>query len=263
MRFYGADHYYCFRMRVGEVARRTGLTVRMVRYYEERQYLPPKSRTPGRHRMYGEADVRWLQAMSTLRAAGVGPGVAARALRGDLTAAELERVRQRLTDVLLRVHTTQQLLRPTDSQPEPTERRISLGFDVFLLRERMETLLSAALAETGMTSAEYAVLSLVVYEGVTPAALTRLVGVAPSTLARRLNVLLARGWIVRRPNLAHSGSWVLEITDAGREQIRLGVPIADRFLDRLDVDLRREGIDPDVFRIQVQIASQLVRTMLS
>ncbi len=249
-------------MRVGEVARRTGLSVRMVRYYEERDYLRPQTRTPGRHRVYDDADVRWLQAMGTLRAAGFGPGVASRALRGELVGAELSRVQQRLTDVLVRVHTTRHLLRAVDHRPQPAEQRISLGFDIFLLRERMETLLSAALAETGMTSGEYAVLSLVTYESLTPAAMTRLVGVAPSTLARRLGVLLERGWIARRPNLVHRGSWVLELTDEGRERVRRGVPIVDRFLDTLDTALGGEGIDPEVFRSQVQVASQVVRDLL-
>lgn len=166
-------------------------------------------------------------------------GVAARALRGQIAGVELERVQQRLTDVLDRVHGTRHHLRPAEPLLDPVERRISLGFDIFLLRERIETLLSAALKETGMSSAEYAVLSLVVYESLTPAALTRLVGAAPATLARRLNVLLERGWIAHRPNPAQAGSWVLEITDAGREQIGRGVPIADQFLDTLDDALRR------------------------
>ena len=146
--------------------------------------------------------------------------------------------------------------------PDPVERRISLAFDIFLLRERIETLLSAALAKTGMSSGEYAVLSLVVYESLTPAALTRLVGVAPSTLARRLRVLVDRGWLLRRPNPSHPGSWIVEITDAGREQIRRGLPIAERIFDSLDTGLRRAGIEPDMFRNQVQTASQVVRDLL-
>lgn len=249
-------------MRVGEVARRTGLSVRMVRYYEERRYLPQRPRTPGRHRHYDEIDVRWLEAMTTLRAAGVGPALATRALRGQLNPAELDRVQQRLTGVLLRVHDTQDLLRPAASGPAPTERRISLGFDIFLLRERMETLLSAALRRTGITSGEYAVLSVVFYESLTPAALTRLVGVAPSTLTRRLQMLLERGWIARRPNPARASSWVLELTEDGRDQIRRCVPIADEILDRLDTELRRAGLDPAGFRRQVQLASSAVRSML-
>ena len=58
-------------MRVGEVARRTGLSVRTIRYYEERDYLPRGRRTAGGHRVYGDAEVSWLQSLQILRAAGV------------------------------------------------------------------------------------------------------------------------------------------------------------------------------------------------
>ena len=57
-------------------------------------------------------------------------------------------------------------------------------------------------------------------------------------------------------------SWIVEITDAGREQIRRGLPIAERIFDSLDTGLRRAGIEPDMFRNQVQTASQVVRDLL-
>jgi DNA-binding transcriptional MerR regulator len=57
-------------MRIGEVADRTGLTTRAIRYYEEVGLLPGSGRRDkGQHRHYDEADVAQLSlihAISTL-----------------------------------------------------------------------------------------------------------------------------------------------------------------------------------------------------
>ena len=188
--------------------------------------------------------------------------MAARALNGQLSAGERSRVDERLADMGTRIQSTRRHLAPTGNGSVPVERRISLSFDIFLLRERIATLLGVALRSTGMESADYAVLSLMWYEKLTPAALTRLVGVAPSTLARRLNVLLERGWVARWPNPDRAGSWMLEITAAGREQVRRGLPLAEQVFDDLDAALRRKGLEPDLLRMQLQTASEAARSLL-
>jgi MerR family copper efflux transcriptional regulator len=40
-------------MRIGEVARRTGVTAKTIRYYEDVGVMPPPSRTPNHYRDYG------------------------------------------------------------------------------------------------------------------------------------------------------------------------------------------------------------------
>jgi DNA-binding transcriptional MerR regulator len=47
--------------RVGELARRTGLTVRALHHYDEIGLLRPSLRTPSGHRLYAGADVSRLQ----------------------------------------------------------------------------------------------------------------------------------------------------------------------------------------------------------
>ena len=44
-------------MQIGEVAERTNLSLRTIRYYEEVDLVPPSARTPGGFRLYTEADV--------------------------------------------------------------------------------------------------------------------------------------------------------------------------------------------------------------
>jgi DNA-binding transcriptional MerR regulator len=53
--------------RIGEVAERTGVTTRTIRYYEELGLLGGSDRQKGRHRLYCESDVARLQELIRLR----------------------------------------------------------------------------------------------------------------------------------------------------------------------------------------------------
>lgn len=55
-------------IRIGEVAERTGLTPRTIRYYEEIGLLPgPPERRKGEHRAYGDGDIERLSELTRLR----------------------------------------------------------------------------------------------------------------------------------------------------------------------------------------------------
>jgi len=56
---------------IGELARATGLTVRTLRYYDQRGLLSPLSRTEGGHRCYTSGDVRRLHRIVALRSLGI------------------------------------------------------------------------------------------------------------------------------------------------------------------------------------------------
>jgi len=56
--------------KVGELARRTGLSVRTLHYYEEIGLLSPSRRTDGGHRLYAAGDVVRLQQIKSLRQLG-------------------------------------------------------------------------------------------------------------------------------------------------------------------------------------------------
>ena len=57
-------------MRAGEVARRAGVNVETLRYYERRGLLPEPPRTPSGHRRYDEDAVRFLRAIKDVQATG-------------------------------------------------------------------------------------------------------------------------------------------------------------------------------------------------
>ena len=54
-------------LRIGEIAERSGVTPRTIRYYEELGLLPRAEREQGKHRVYTEADVERLRELTRLR----------------------------------------------------------------------------------------------------------------------------------------------------------------------------------------------------
>lgn len=56
---------------VGELAERTGLTVRALHHYDQVGLLRPTARTPAGYRLYGPAEVRRLQNIASLRKLGL------------------------------------------------------------------------------------------------------------------------------------------------------------------------------------------------
>ena len=68
-------------LRIGEVARRTGVTVSTLRAWERRYELLDPHRTDGGHRLYAEDDVRRVAAMQELLDQGWSAGAAAKEVR--------------------------------------------------------------------------------------------------------------------------------------------------------------------------------------
>ncbi len=69
--------------RIGQVAERTGLSTRTLRYYEEIGLLPPSQRKEGGHRVYGPDDLTRLYRIGLLRQLGTPLAEIATALREE------------------------------------------------------------------------------------------------------------------------------------------------------------------------------------
>jgi len=54
-------------LRIGQVALRSGVTPRTIRYYEELGLLPTSDREQGKHRIYTESDIERLKEVTRLR----------------------------------------------------------------------------------------------------------------------------------------------------------------------------------------------------
>jgi DNA-binding transcriptional MerR regulator len=74
-------------LRIDEVARRTNLTKRTLRYYEELGLLEPAQRSEGNYRLYSERDIRTLTHIKAMRDL---LGMELKEIR-EMVAAELER----------------------------------------------------------------------------------------------------------------------------------------------------------------------------
>jgi len=59
---------------IGELARRTGLTVKTVRFYADRGIVPPADRSPAGYRRYHPDAVARLELVRTLRDLGLDLG---------------------------------------------------------------------------------------------------------------------------------------------------------------------------------------------
>jgi DNA-binding transcriptional MerR regulator len=55
------------KLRIGEVATKSGVTPRTIRYYEELGLLPTSNREQGKHRTYSEVDIERLKEVTRLR----------------------------------------------------------------------------------------------------------------------------------------------------------------------------------------------------
>jgi len=116
-------------MRIGTLARRTGVTERLLRYYEEQGLLEP-SRLPSGYRVYAETDVATVRHIRTLLAAGLNTstiGVVLPCVRDDG-----DRIVPTCTDMVDRLKLERDRLSAAIADLEATQ-------------SRLDTVLSAAL----------------------------------------------------------------------------------------------------------------------
>lgn len=87
---------------IGELARRTGLTTRTIRFYSDEGLLPPAHRTDAGYRLYDGASLARLELLRTLRELGLGLPDASAALAGARPVAALARQHVELLDEQIR-----------------------------------------------------------------------------------------------------------------------------------------------------------------
>lgn len=73
------------KLTIGELSRRTGVSVKRLRFYSNAGLLPPAARSRSGYRLYTEAHVRRIDLVRTLRDAGMGLEDIDRVLRRDVS----------------------------------------------------------------------------------------------------------------------------------------------------------------------------------
>ncbi len=92
---------------IGELARRTGLPVKTIRFYSDEGLLPPTDRTPSGYRLYDTRSLARLELIRTLRELGLGLDDVAQVLGSrvsvpQLAARHLEAIEDQLRRLRLR-----------------------------------------------------------------------------------------------------------------------------------------------------------------
>src|SRR4051812_13536267 len=74
---------------IGDLARRTGLTVKAIRFYADRGIVPPTDHTPTGHRRYDRAAAARLDLVRTLRDLGLDLATIRRVVAREASLAEI------------------------------------------------------------------------------------------------------------------------------------------------------------------------------
>ncbi|MFG2091838.1 MULTISPECIES: MerR family transcriptional regulator [unclassified Spirillospora] len=87
---------------IGEVARRTGLTVKAIRFYADRRIVAPTGRNPAGHRVYGIDAVARLELVRTLRDLGMDLPTIRRVVEREVPLSEVAAAHAEALDVRIR-----------------------------------------------------------------------------------------------------------------------------------------------------------------
>lgn len=120
--------------KAGELAARTGLTVRTLHHYEAIGLLVPSERTPSGHRLYGREDVLRLQKIISLRQLGLTLEDVGRALDGGVGLDGL--LERQIAHIRRRIELERELCERLQSVREWLERKQDVSLDA--LMEAME-----------------------------------------------------------------------------------------------------------------------------
>jgi MerR family copper efflux transcriptional regulator len=101
-------------MQIGEVAKRSSLTVDAIRFYEKRKLLPKAARSAGRFRLYGEGTIERLHFIRQMQGLGfslreVGELIQLRERKVDACESVQELLRAELFDVRAKLQELQHL----------------------------------------------------------------------------------------------------------------------------------------------------------
>ncbi|MFF7361920.1 MerR family transcriptional regulator [Streptomyces sp. NPDC008125] len=109
---------------IGELSRRTGLSVRTIRFYSDSGVVAPTTRSPAGYRLYGLDALRRLELLRTLRELGMDLATIQRVLDRELSVAEVAAAHADAMDVQIRVlqlrRSVLRVLAGREASPEET-----------------------------------------------------------------------------------------------------------------------------------------------
>lgn len=250
-------------MRIGAVARQTGLSARMIRYYEAQDPMPRPGRNSNSHRHYCDEDVARLRLFRALLAANLTREEAYAATQRPIDDTAKRRAESALDDLIAASLEARRSLSRSEPAAAAPENRIGLLFDLCLARTRAEVLLNLMIRQLGVVSNELGILDLIWADRrATPASLARLIGQPPSTLNGRLARLMERGLIQRRTDRSSRRPGRLELTPAGLEVAKAALDPAAKIFSGLQQALQDDGLSVTHVQRVIRSLSTALRRMM-
>ncbi|MFF9915040.1 MerR family transcriptional regulator [Streptomyces sp. NPDC013457] len=112
---------------IGELSRRTGLTVKTIRFYSDRGIVPPTDRSPAGYRLYGPDALARLDLARTLRELGLDLATVRRVLDREASLSEVTQAHADALDVQIRaLRLRRALLRVVAGRDRPTPLEMDL-----------------------------------------------------------------------------------------------------------------------------------------
>jgi DNA-binding transcriptional MerR regulator len=115
---------------IGELAERTGLSVKLIRHWSDIGVVPPAGRPAAGYRRYDAEAVARLRLPSTLRELGMGMAVIRDVVNRERGLAEVAAVHADALDVHIRALRLQQAVLRTLSSREPTPEELTMMTDL-------------------------------------------------------------------------------------------------------------------------------------
>ncbi|MGW3094384.1 MerR family transcriptional regulator [Streptomyces sp. NPDC001102] len=111
---------------IGELAQRTGLTVKTIRFYSDRGIVTPADRSHAGYRRYAPETVARLAFVRTLRELGLGLDVIRRVVDQELTLGEVAAEHASALDVQIRILRLRRAVLTAAARREPTPKEMEL-----------------------------------------------------------------------------------------------------------------------------------------
>ena len=136
-------------LKIGELARVAGVTVRALHHYDSTALLVPSERTSGGHRLYSAADVQRLYRLLALRGIGlpleeIGPLLDREDSPRDTMRRHLGHVEQQLAALEQLRHRLTRLLDALDGDEATTAQFLDAMEAMTMVEKDMETIRAAA-----------------------------------------------------------------------------------------------------------------------
>lgn len=111
---------------IGQLARRTGIPVRTIRFWSDAGVLPPSGRTESGYRLYDAEDVARLELVRTLRDLGVGLEAVQQLLSRQATVRDVAQAHAEALDAAIRTLRLQRAVLRTVAKRNSTAQEIAL-----------------------------------------------------------------------------------------------------------------------------------------